>query len=105
MNNKVIGVVVALIGLFLMPLFTLLTIVPFFLEIYGFPPLIPEFLKELDWHILILVGISIPVYFVLFSFIWAGYKKLRDPSLNVKETLKSIYLKIPKFFIKLLNHK
>ena len=103
MNSRILGVLFAFGGLVLMPLFTLLTVVPFFLEIYGFPPLIPEFLKELNWHLILLIAVSLPVYSVLFSGLYVGYKKFKDPTLSMKEQAKKIYFRIPRFVLRLIK--
>ncbi len=103
MNFKLIGVLLAGISLIVMPLYTLLTIVPFFLEIYGFPPIVPSILKDLDWHLLIMIGGAIPIYFLLLVEVYIGFKKCRNPSLNTMQEFKKIVKIIPNFIRKIVK--
>lgn len=101
MKTRSKGVLLALIALVIMPLFTLFTIVPFFLEQYGFTPLIPEVYRNTDWHFLIIMGASLPIIIILLSIAWVGFKKYKNPTLNIKEELKKIYRKVPEYIRKL----
>lgn len=105
MNTRVIGVLLALLALVIMPLFTLYTIVPYFLELYGFTPLIPEAFTNSDWHLLILLGASFPIILILLSFAWVGYKKYKTPTLSIKGELKDLYRKVPEFIRKLASNE
>ncbi|MGV9173847.1 MAG: hypothetical protein ACOC35_14965 [Promethearchaeia archaeon] len=99
-NIRAIGVLLALVSLMFIPLYTILTVVLYFLDIYGFSPLIPEILKALDWGFFLILGGSLPIYLILGVFILAGYQQYKDPEadLNVliipNSTNQSLYFEI-----------
>ena len=105
MKTRVKGVLLALIALIIMPLFTLFTIVPYFLEQYGFTPLIPEIYKNTDWYLLIIIGASFPIILLLLTIAWVGFKKYKTPTISIKEELKQIYRKVPEFIRKLASNE
>lgn len=96
-NYRLIGVLMALGGLLLMPIFTVFTIGTYFLEIYGFPPIIPAPLKELNWRFFILVGATAPFYLLLITLIWLGFRKIQDPSLDIIAEIKRYITKLTGF--------
>ncbi|MGV9200467.1 MAG: hypothetical protein ACOC4M_16795, partial [Promethearchaeia archaeon] len=99
-NIRAIGVLLALVSLMFIPFYTILTVVLYFLDIYGFSPLIPEILKALDWGFFLILGGSLPIYLILGVFILAGYQQYKDPEadLNVliipNSTNQSLYFEI-----------
>ncbi len=104
MNYKLIGVLLAGISLIVMPIFTLFTIVPYFLEIYGFPPLIPSILEDVDWHLFIIIGGAIPIYSLLLVEVYIGFKKFKNPNMNTIQEFEKIIKRIPRFIRKIVKN-
>ena len=100
-NYRLLGVFLAFGAILMMPIYTLLTVVSYFLDVYGFPPIVPSLFKEYSWQLFVLIGATIPVYSLLLTFAWIGIQKYKNPSLEMKEELKRIINKIPEFFRKL----
>lgn len=103
-NYRLIGVLLALVSLIIMPVFTLFTIVLYFLELYGFPPIVPTVFKDFNWRFLILIGASIPIYTALITITWIGYRKIKDPSLQIMNEIKLQIKKVTTFFQRLSSN-
>lgn len=104
-NYRLIGLFLALGGLILMPVFTVLTIGIYFLELYGFPPIIPTPLKELNWRFFIMLGASAPFYILLITLVWLGYRKIKDPSIDIIGEIRRYLSKLTNFVQKIAQNE
>lgn len=102
-NLKIGGVILAFISVIIIPIYTILTVVLYFLDIYGFVPLMPTLLKSLDWELFVLLGGSFPIYLLLANLMLTGYKKFRNPKADFKELFVQKFRDLLTLFRKLFK--
>ena len=103
MNRKLSAILMIVIFTLFMIWHTIFTLLVYSAELFGLYSLLPEFIRQVDWHFYVLVVGTLPVYFSSLLVIWVSFQTYRNPRSSLKFQFRQLFNKIGEIIQNKLN--